>query len=572
MRPYYQTYNEDILPLIPPGAKVILELGCAAGALAQAYKRINPAVQWFGVEQNQEAAESARSYMADVWHQDIENLDAFNKWISPDDGMGNKIDVLICGDILEHLKDPWRVLKFVADYIRGGAQIIACIPNVQHYRVIMALLRGEWVYADDGLLDRTHLRFFDLDGIKQLFEQAGLEIFEIRGRHYGNEHHTRFMQLFKHSLSDQEWETLNQRSSAYQYIVRAVKPPCEIVPLRINDHPGEGCCERPRLSEPLQFIRTIPGVRLTSENPHITIVQRDFQGTYPPENESGVIVAEWDDDPRALPGMVASNFHGIRAAHAVMCSTEYLADVIRQWNPHVFVFSNHLANLPPPRKTRTGPVSIFCGWQNREDDWAPIIEPLNRVLADHPEVSIQVIHDRKFFDALKSKAKRFAPFCSYPVYREILRSCDIAILPLEDTPFNRCKSDIKFLECAAEGVATLMSDIAWETVMQASCVYTLRRETKLHIRACVYDSQISFNTALELLITEPDQRKKNIDLCHDYVSNTRLLSHHYRDRYDWFLGLLSRKEQLDRERDERLAVISHSTQKPSHTAPLEIVP
>lgn len=568
MRPYYQTYNEDILTLIPPDAKVVLELGCSSGTLAQAYMRINPSVKWFGIEKDLEAAKTAGRHIK-VWCYDLHDLEDMTE-INLE--LPNPPDVLICGDILEHLENPWQILKNVASHLQDGAQIIASIPNVQHYRVIMALLRGEWVYDDDGLLDRTHLRFFDLDGIKQLFDQAGLEIFEIRGRPYGNEHHTRFMQLFKHSLSDQEWETLNQRSSAYQYIVRAVKPPCKIIPLRINDHPGEGCCERPRLSEPLQFIRTIPGVRLTSEDPHITIVQRDFQGAYPHESEHGIVIAEWDDDPRAFPVVVASNFHAIRAAHAVMCSTEYLADVIRQWNPHVFVFANHLADLPPPRKTRTGPVSIFCGWQNREDDWAPIIEPLNRVLADHPEVSVQVIHDRKFFDALETKAKRFAPFCSYPVYREILRSCDIAILPLEDTRFNRCKSDIKFLECAAEGVATLMSPIAWETVKQQSYIHTLDRGEKLHIRTCVYDSPISFKTSLESLIEEPDQRTKNVDLCYDYVAKNRLLKQYYRSRYDGFLLLLSQKELLDRARDERLAAASRSTRESSHTAPLETAP
>jgi 2-polyprenyl-3-methyl-5-hydroxy-6-metoxy-1,4-benzoquinol methylase len=525
MRAYYRTYNEDLLDLIPPDAKVVLEVGCAAGALAAAYRRINPGVGWIGVEANEQAAEAAKEHIDEVYCQRVEEFD----WYDIDDG----VDVLICGDVLEHLIDPWTVLRKLADHVKPGGQVLACIPNVQHYRVIMALLRGEWIYANDGLLDRTHLRFFDLDGIKQLFEQAKLETFEIRGRPYGNEHHVRFMQLFKDKLTDEEWETLRKRSSAYQYIVRAVKPPCEIIPLWIADRPGEGCCERPRLTEPLRFLRTIPGVKLTDNVGDITIIQRDFRGIYPPDRETGVTIAEWDDDPRMFPDLVANDFHAIRAAHAVMCSTGAIAYVVQPINPNVAVFPNQIAELPPPPVYRDGPASIFCAWQNREDDWTPIVEPLNRILADHPEVSVHVVNDRKFFDALATENKDFTPFISdYNRYRAAMRSCDIALSPLLDTPANACKSDIKFLECAAEGVYLIESDDIIN---------------------------------LGMIIDNPTWRYEAVDRAYRHVAEYRLLGQHYRERYEWFLSLISQKSRLDRERDERLASRSSAT-APSRTS------
>ena len=74
------------------------------------------------------------------------------------------MDCLVFGDVLEHLVDPWAVLARLARLVCDGGQILACIPNVQHYSVIVSLLRGKWDYQDEGLLDRTHLRFFTLVG------------------------------------------------------------------------------------------------------------------------------------------------------------------------------------------------------------------------------------------------------------------------------------------------------------------------------------------------------------------------------------------------------------------------
>ena len=83
----------------------------------------------------------------------------------------------------------------LARLVRDGGQVLACIPNVQHYSVIVNLMRGKWDYQDEGLLDRTHLRFFTLSGIRDLFGRAGLQIFDIQPRWWPGNEPERFQQV-----------------------------------------------------------------------------------------------------------------------------------------------------------------------------------------------------------------------------------------------------------------------------------------------------------------------------------------------------------------------------------------
>jgi 2-polyprenyl-3-methyl-5-hydroxy-6-metoxy-1,4-benzoquinol methylase len=173
VNPYYNRVNPDLLALIPPDAKTVLEIGCGAGALCDAYRRVNPGIKWHGIENNHAAVEAARSKGIKIVWEDA-------NWLAEPDlvaaGLYSvKPDVLVLGDILEHLNDPWQILKWCAGIVIPGAQVLACIPNVQHWTVIRDLLRGKWTYTDEGLLDRTHLRFFTLDSIREMFEQAGLQ-------------------------------------------------------------------------------------------------------------------------------------------------------------------------------------------------------------------------------------------------------------------------------------------------------------------------------------------------------------------------------------------------------------
>ena len=122
-------------------------------------------------------------------------------------------DCIVLGDILEHLLDPWKLLERLREVLAPGGSVVASIPNVQHYRVVRSLLAGRWEYRRQGILDRTHLRFFTRKSLPALFEGAGYAVVEVRRK----------------VRASWKWRALNRLAAGlladfvtFQYLVRAV--------------------------------------------------------------------------------------------------------------------------------------------------------------------------------------------------------------------------------------------------------------------------------------------------------------------------------------------------------------
>ncbi len=606
---YYSNVNPDLLRFIPPDAKTVLEIGCGEGALCEAYRRVNPDVTWTGVESNEAALRIAVERGVIMGAEPPES--SVEHWINDFDEHSEydpaepEFDCLILGDVLEHLVDPWEVMRGLSRQLLPGAQVLACIPNVQHWTVIRDLLEGKWDYQDSGLLDRTHLRFFTLKSIREMFDAAGLQIHEIVGRDLFNEGIESFCDNRFRCCNDfeppKEWR-------AYQYIVRAFRPErwsdrykgmevavtnppyAAISPIdsAINRTPklhihavtAEACCARPRILEPFTMLSTIPGVKCTTAQsfnqnvePRVTadnriLIQQRFR-TIPDMwvqatvAQDWVIVAEVDD----LPEAIGMDPMALKAVHAIQCSTEALADVCRQYNPNVMVFPNQIAELPPLDRVKKLPhddtVRVFFGAQNRQADWAPIMPALNRILADTPGLLVSVVHDREFYDALETgpndSHKEFHPFCEYAEYRRLLGRCDIALLPLEDTPFNRCKSDFKFLECAAEGVVCIAANLSYcqiERLYFKDINYAIRRPLNSHPMMDGYAEEGGFEKALRYLIEHPQNRNEWAANAYAYVRDNRLLGQHFRQRHAWYQSLLAAKPTLDQSLADRVPELS----------------
>ncbi|NLO74732.1 MAG: class I SAM-dependent methyltransferase [candidate division WS1 bacterium] len=173
---YYRGINRDLLDLLPrkPTARV-LEFGCAAGRLGEVLKQEGYAAEVVGVESTA-AHEEARRYL-DVVHQvDMET------WEFPESYRGY-FGVLIFGDVLEHLRDPWKTLRRLAPLLRPGGLAVASLPNVRYLGVVLPLLFcGRWTYVSSGVLDETHLRFFTRRSMRELFTKAGYEVEVLRPR------------------------------------------------------------------------------------------------------------------------------------------------------------------------------------------------------------------------------------------------------------------------------------------------------------------------------------------------------------------------------------------------------
>lgn len=90
--------------------------------------------------------------------------------------LDGQFDAIVCGDVLEHLADPLRALRPLLGSLAGGGRVVVSVPNVAHLWVRLSLLAGRFDYADRGILDRTHLRFFTRRTLDAFIAEAGLRV------------------------------------------------------------------------------------------------------------------------------------------------------------------------------------------------------------------------------------------------------------------------------------------------------------------------------------------------------------------------------------------------------------
>ena len=174
---YPDIANPELLHLVSPQARRICEFGCAGGAFARAVKARQPEVYYVGIELMLEPLERARQVM-DVGL--LRNLDHTGNWDDDPEMVAalpkDSFDHIIFGDVLEHLHDPSAVLRQALNLLAPGGSLLACIPNAQHWSVFANLVHGSWPRHDQGLFDRTHIRWFTLNDMVQLITTSGLTI------------------------------------------------------------------------------------------------------------------------------------------------------------------------------------------------------------------------------------------------------------------------------------------------------------------------------------------------------------------------------------------------------------
>lgn len=164
---YYQHVRTEIAPLLPAKADRILEIGSGAGYTLKWLKSKFPqaetvAVEGFAEVEGQLAANVDRAIIHDL-----------EKGL-PDVG---KFDLVLALDVLEHLRNPERVLEQLVPMMNPGATLIVSVPNVAHLSVSLPLLFGRrFEYADGGILDRTHVKFFVESSAVALLNDAGFEV------------------------------------------------------------------------------------------------------------------------------------------------------------------------------------------------------------------------------------------------------------------------------------------------------------------------------------------------------------------------------------------------------------
>ena len=153
----------------PRGGRV-LETGTAEGYLGRAMKELGFA-HLTGIEADPAYAEIARPFYSEMIHSDLESWRA-----TPSAG---PFDLILCADVLEHLKDPWSTLGKLRNLLAADGRLIISIPNSGHWWMRLNVLIGRFPLEDRGLFDRGHVRFFTWKTLRQMVEQAGLRVEKV---------------------------------------------------------------------------------------------------------------------------------------------------------------------------------------------------------------------------------------------------------------------------------------------------------------------------------------------------------------------------------------------------------
>ena len=159
------------LSMVPENS-LVLDIGCHTGIFAEALKLRKNAIV-VGIDTDNNALEIALPKMQAVINMNIE----LSGWDDELRSRGyNNFDAIIFGDVLEHTRNPELILKATRTLLKQDGRIIVSIPNVAQWRVRFGLLFGNFQYADFGILDRTHLRFFTSESAKKMLEECGYRI------------------------------------------------------------------------------------------------------------------------------------------------------------------------------------------------------------------------------------------------------------------------------------------------------------------------------------------------------------------------------------------------------------
>ena len=164
--------NPEVLSMIPPGTRTVLDVGCGAGDNAAALAARGVVVD--GITLSKDEMMMSRRFCRDVKLHNLEQ--------GLPVGLGADYDCAICSHVLEHICWPDRLLSDLARLLRpqGGVLIIA-LPNLLYYKNRWRLLQGHFDYTDSGLMDNTHFRWYTFNTARQLLERNGFVVEQAFG-------------------------------------------------------------------------------------------------------------------------------------------------------------------------------------------------------------------------------------------------------------------------------------------------------------------------------------------------------------------------------------------------------
>lgn len=545
----------DLLSRIPLSARTILDVGCGRASLAAAYRPLNPKARLLGIDVDPTLTALAAVHLHEVVTMDVETDPL------PFD-VPDGIDCIIYDEILEHLRDPWAMIHRHAEALSADGVMLICVPNIDYWRVAERLLRGTWHDSEDQDPHHRQLRWFNLDSMRENLIRAGLTLCDVVTREPDGDQAARFAASLAPGLQamDIDPQEYARRAAPSHLIWRVSKEPRQRIVLAGNMLAPIGGVSDVRVVYPMQAIATDPMVTAgvvermdfgsgIDSNARIFVLHRPtvfgdrghalLQGL----TQAGfLVVTEFDDLPERFEMMRMGGELGFYGVHAIQTSTLAMAETLRKYNPEIAVFPNAVGSLPAVRNfADPRSITLFFGALNREHDWLPLMPSINAVAAmAGGRLKFQVVHDQAFFDALESPHKTFTPTCDYDTYLHILGGCEVSFMPLSDTPFNRAKSDLKFIEASACRVATLASSVVYSNSVADGQTGLLFRDPE------------QFHSYLLRLLAMPDTTREMADTARRYVIDHRMLAYQVAPRIAWYRSLWARRDALNMARHQRM--------------------
>lgn len=558
---YYGNVNPELLGIIPLTSQRILELGCGAGALGREFLRRNPEATWVGVEVVEEIGIQARSELHQVLIGDCEAPGFFDQFDQP-------FDCIVAGDVLEHLRDPWTVLSSIERLLTPSGSLCICVPNIGHISIVKGLLQGKFTYADSGLLDRTHLRFFTRESILQSLKQTGFQPELLIPRRVLKDETAARALLDALDLMTQSPKANQQAFSdlnSFQFVIRSHRQDRspEGVRLVIAMLAMAPSFADVRTREPLAALGTLPGVKThyferdfqipnyPINVPKIAIVQRQLVldrdawalSIEKLHQRGWKIVAEWDDHPDLFAREIRAKFDrhpwaSVLMADAVQVSTPALASHIQSVATsqgktlNLKVVENRVLRVNALERS---PVSgrklrIFLGALNRGDQFSRLLD----VILNHPflenQVEITVISNDT--QRAPMSGVTLLPPCDRRTYLNHLSEADICVCPLEDSAANRCKSPVKWLEAASVGTVVLASRVVYGTV--------IREDSD----GLLFDDIQEVPDLIIRLIEAPDEIRRIRNHAAERIRRNFMLANDLDDRIGWYLEVARQTQPL----------------------------
>ena len=171
---YYSSDRSEIVGLVPRTVRSVLDVGCGEGAFMGSLRSARSDCTVEGIEPNAAAAQAARrqgfKVTTGLFPGDLQDRARF--------------DCVVFNDVLEHMPDPWSVLRLTRELIHPRGWVIASLPNLRNLDTLSDLiLGGDFRYRGHGVLDVTHLRFFTMVSAQRLFREAGFDVRSVTPLH-----------------------------------------------------------------------------------------------------------------------------------------------------------------------------------------------------------------------------------------------------------------------------------------------------------------------------------------------------------------------------------------------------